>query len=58
MATTMAAKSTDPTTMPAMAPAAAEPHKLPSLGVEVQAVEGATGRSGANAKGAAPSDET
>jgi len=54
----MAAKSTDPTTMPAMAPAAAEPHKLPSLGVEVQAVEGATGRSGANAKGAAPSDET
>ena len=58
MAAITATSATLPITIPAMAPAAAAPHRLPSWGDEVQPEGGGTGSAGAWARGAAPKVES
>lgn len=56
--TTIVVKTTAAITIPAIAPAAADPHKLPSLGEVLQPEVEVNGRLGASVKGAAPREGT
>lgn len=56
--TMVAIRTMPPMTIPTMAPTAADPHKLPSWGEEVQPDGGGLGTAGARASGAAPNENS